>query len=585
MRTTPGSDRTVRCSTSPSARASRPAADDGKAADQAALWRLPAGGGEAVRVAALPGGVSAAETAAASDQVVLAAPVLPGPAAGAGSEGDAERRQAREDAGVTAILHESVPVRYWDHDLGPAELRLFALALGAPSAVRDRVRGRRGGLPGDEAAAPRDLTPAPGRALDQQAFTVAPDGGTVVTSWRALGLPGRDPVRPGRDRRHWWRPAHAAVRPGLRLREPRGRAGRHPARLYPDRPSHPRSPGRRHHRPHRPGPDDHSRRLHPRHRAQPHGLLRHLHPGHRAQSRGLRRFLRPGHCTESRAARPALPFRSPRLAPPPPPAPPAPTPPPAPPAPGVICWPGSTGGPPSWPGPPDSAAVYFTADDQGRRPVFRVDVATGEVTRITTDDGAYTDLSPSPDGRFLYALRSSVDEPPTPVRLEAAEGQKPARLAQPRRPADPARPPDRDRGGGRRRHPDPELAGAAPFGVRAQPGPAAAVGPRRPDVQLELLVVALEPVADGRARLRGAAARPGPVHRVRPGLHCPGLPPVGRPPVRRRHGGHRRGAGPPGHRRLPHGHDGRLLRRLHGELDRRAHRPVRRHRQPRRACG
>jgi dipeptidyl aminopeptidase/acylaminoacyl peptidase len=80
---------------------------------------------------------------------------------------------------------------------------------------------------------------------------------------------------------------------------------------------------------------------------------------------------------------------------------------------------------------PDCAAVYFTADDQGRRPVYRVDVASGEVTRITADDGAYTDLSPSPDGRFLFALRSSVDEPPTPVRLEAAEGQKPARLAHP----------------------------------------------------------------------------------------------------------------------------------------------------------
>ena len=112
------------------------ASGDGKAADQATLWRLPAGGGEAVRVAALPGGVSAAETATASDQVVLTAPVLPGPDSGAGPEGDAERRQAREDAGVTAILHESVPVRYWDHDLGPAELRLFA-----------RVRGRRG-VPG-----------------------------------------------------------------------------------------------------------------------------------------------------------------------------------------------------------------------------------------------------------------------------------------------------------------------------------------------------------------------------------------------------------------------------------------------------
>src|ERR1700760_1179061 len=59
--------------------------DDGKAADEAALWRLPAGGGEAVRVAVLPGGVSAAQTAADSAEVVLASSVLPG----AGRDGDA----------------------------------------------------------------------------------------------------------------------------------------------------------------------------------------------------------------------------------------------------------------------------------------------------------------------------------------------------------------------------------------------------------------------------------------------------------------------------------------------------------------
>ncbi len=80
---------------------------------------------------------------------------------------------------------------------------------------------------------------------------------------------------------------------------------------------------------------------------------------------------------------------------------------------------------------PDSRSVYFTADDQGRRPVFRVDTGTGDVARISADDGAYTDLCPSPDGGWLFALRSSVDEPPAPVRLEAAEGQKPERLASP----------------------------------------------------------------------------------------------------------------------------------------------------------
>ena len=75
-----------------------------------------------------------------------------------------------------------------------------------------------------------------------------------------------------------------------------------------------------------------------------------------------------------------------------------------------------------WPDEPawshDSRALYFAADDGGRRPVFRVDTDTGEVTRVTADDGAYTDLNPGPDGRYLYALRATVDSPPTPVRID-----------------------------------------------------------------------------------------------------------------------------------------------------------------------
>ena len=91
---------------------------------------------------------------------------------------DARLRRAREEAGVTAILHESVPVRYWDHDLGPAQLRLFAAEPAAPG--RDGVTGLNGlaGL-----AELRDLTPAPGRALDQQSFCVSADGRTVATGW------------------------------------------------------------------------------------------------------------------------------------------------------------------------------------------------------------------------------------------------------------------------------------------------------------------------------------------------------------------------------------------------------------------
>jgi dipeptidyl aminopeptidase/acylaminoacyl peptidase len=70
---------------------------------------------------------------------------------------------------------------------------------------------------------------------------------------------------------------------------------------------------------------------------------------------------------------------------------------------------------------PGSGAIYFTADDQGRRPVFRVDLSGGAVTRITTDDAAYDNISPSPDGNFVYALRNAVDAPPAPVQIDAGD--------------------------------------------------------------------------------------------------------------------------------------------------------------------
>jgi dipeptidyl aminopeptidase/acylaminoacyl peptidase len=66
---------------------------------------------------------------------------------------------------------------------------------------------------------------------------------------------------------------------------------------------------------------------------------------------------------------------------------------------------------------PDGTALIVAADDQGRSPLWRVDAATGQPTRLTHDDGAYTDIQVSPDGRWAYALRSAVDGPPAPVRV------------------------------------------------------------------------------------------------------------------------------------------------------------------------
>ena len=361
----------------------QPAGADGTGGDQPAVWLLPAGGGEAVLLAVRPGGVSAAETAERDEGIVLASAVMPG--ADGPADDDAQLRQAREDAGVTAILHESVPVRYWDHDLGPAQVRLFA--------ADGPAEGQSG--PG-AAAGLRDLTPAPGRALDRQSFCVSADGRTVATGWwvaernggaraelavidvatgtrrTAASAPGTDYEDPaispdGRQVACIRSEHHAPDAPGdvtIALCWPGGTtpleppaALRAPAQVLADTPALAEASG--------PGS------------LAGHGRLAVGPAGERDLLAGFDR-------------RPV-----------------------------ELAW------------APDSLALYFTADDQGRCPVFRVETGTGEVTRITADDGAYTGLCPSPDGRYLFALRSSVDEPPTPVRLEAAGGQKPERLASP----------------------------------------------------------------------------------------------------------------------------------------------------------
>ena len=118
-----------------------------------ALWLLPADGGEACQLTAPPGGISRLATAAAAPLAAFTCPVLPG---ASGIADDAQRRKSRADAGVTAILHEAAPVRHWDHDLGPDQLRLLVTAVGPDTADRelaelagaDRAAERRSGVSG-----------------------------------------------------------------------------------------------------------------------------------------------------------------------------------------------------------------------------------------------------------------------------------------------------------------------------------------------------------------------------------------------------------------------------------------------------
>ena len=136
----------------------RPTDDDDK--PPAALWRLSAAGGEAVRIAELPGGITAVRTARGTPAVAVAAPILPSAET---VEGDRRLRTVRKDNKVTAILHRGYPVRHWDSDLGPDETHVFLL-------------GEDGAL--------TDVTPRPGPALGEPNLSVSPDGSFAIATWR-----------------------------------------------------------------------------------------------------------------------------------------------------------------------------------------------------------------------------------------------------------------------------------------------------------------------------------------------------------------------------------------------------------------
>ncbi|MFT4297048.1 MAG: prolyl oligopeptidase family serine peptidase [Micropruina sp.] len=67
---------------------------------------------------------------------------------------------------------------------------------------------------------------------------------------------------------------------------------------------------------------------------------------------------------------------------------------------------------------PDGSGVVLVADSDGRAPVFLLDLATGTVRRLTSDDASFTDPQVSPDGRWVYALRTSYLAPCAAVRID-----------------------------------------------------------------------------------------------------------------------------------------------------------------------
>lgn len=70
---------------------------------------------------------------------------------------------------------------------------------------------------------------------------------------------------------------------------------------------------------------------------------------------------------------------------------------------------------------PDGSGLLVVADQDGRAPVFHVDLVTDQVTQLTHDDYAYSDLQVAPDGRVAYALRGSYLAPAHPVRIHLVD--------------------------------------------------------------------------------------------------------------------------------------------------------------------
>ncbi len=93
-------------------------------------------------------------------------------------------------------------------------------------------------------------------------------------------------------------------------------------------------------------------------------------------------------------------------------------------APQLDRWPSA----PKW--LPSGDAVICAIDDDGHRPLLRLDVADGRVTRLT-GGGAFSDAVVADDGT-LHALGSAIDAPPRPVLVATdRDAQAPPALPSP----------------------------------------------------------------------------------------------------------------------------------------------------------
>ncbi|MGH9672367.1 MAG: S9 family peptidase [Bryobacteraceae bacterium] len=106
--------------------------------EEAQIYVLDLGGGEAVRVTAVSTGASSPVWSPDGKSILFTSSVYPGAADDAANKKAAAERKARKH---TARVYESFPIRYWDHWLDERQPHLLVQAAESGAKARDLLAG------------------------------------------------------------------------------------------------------------------------------------------------------------------------------------------------------------------------------------------------------------------------------------------------------------------------------------------------------------------------------------------------------------------------------------------------------------